>query len=154
MESIKGCIFKLFQKHLVLDMTTLQQHLDNRSKRSIHRDLAGIHYYSSYSHSGKYFTLGQTPTFNSNGIWFYNKIGFSQYGTLKNTLVEFIEISVAGKTHIELKKALLIDVYNSLLELVNEGKIKRISVNNFYVYLSFDEKKYSAQLNKRHQHKQ
>jgi len=151
MGNFKQRIYKLFQKHLVLDMLTLQHHLDNRSKRSIHRDIAGIDYYSSYTHSGKYYTLKQTPSFNSNGIWFYKMIGFSQHGTLKQTLVAHIETSEAGKLHIELKKDLLISVHNSLLELVNEGQIKRAQINNFYVYLSIDEKKYSKQLKKRHQ---
>jgi len=149
MENIEGYIGKLFQKNLVLDMPTLQQNLNGKSKRTIHRYLNAVRYYSSYTHSGKYFTLEQTPSFDSNGIWFYNKIGFSKYGTLKNSLIEIIEASLAGKAHAELKKDLLIDVHNSLLELLREEKIKRISINNFYIYFSADEKKSSTQLKKR-----
>jgi len=151
MVKLEQRIHKLFTTHPVLDMPTLQQHLEKRSKRSIFRDLAGLEYYSSYTHSGKYFSLKNTPSFNSNGIWFYEQIGFSQYGTLKKTLIEFIKRSEAGKVHDELKKELRINVHNTLLDLVKNNQITRVSINKFYVYLSANEIKSATQLEKRHQ---
>lgn len=114
MLNIQEKIRHLFETNQVLDMPSLQTLFGNRATRSIFRDLKNEGYYSSFSHSGKYYTLKKNPHFNSEGLWFYHEVGFSKYGTLKNTLIHLVKNSDAGKTHDTLKQQLHLRVQNTL----------------------------------------
>jgi hypothetical protein len=138
MLDIREKMCHVFKIKRVVDMQTLQEQLNSRSTRSIFRDLESEGYFSSFSHSGKYYTLKNIPDFNLEGLWFYQGIGFAKYGTLKNTLIHLIESSNAGKTHDELKKQLYIRVQNTLLDLVRANKITRRKIEGDYVYLTIN----------------
>ncbi len=140
----------LFEKHRVLDLNSLKNCLQ-RSRASVFRDLGKLGYLSSYTHSGRYFTLKNIADFNSLGLWYHNHIGFSKHGNLKNTLTVLIENSEDGKTHSELENLLQIRAHNSLLNLVNQGLVSRQRWNNLYLYLSAMEEKAKRQLNCRQQ---
>ncbi len=124
----------------------LQKQLNNRSRRSIFRDLASNGYYSSYTHAGKYYTLRHIPDFNSDGLWFYKDIGFSKHKTLKDTIIYLINCSKTGKTHDDLKKLLHVRVHNTLLELVKMSNLARKQFNNIYVYVSTNKELSEKQL--------
>jgi hypothetical protein len=49
---------------------------------SVHRFLAQIGYYSSFTHNGRWYTLASTPRFSRQGLWFHQDIGFSRAGSL------------------------------------------------------------------------
>src|SRR5437016_3192171 len=134
MLNIQEKMRRIFKTNRVVDMQLLQAQLDNRSTRSIFRDLENEGYFSSFSHSGKYYTLKNIPNFNLEGLWFYQEIGFAKCGTLKNTVINLVKNSDAGKTHDELKKQLHIRVQNTLLDLVRANKIIRRKVEGDYVY--------------------
>lgn len=136
MQQIREVLLQIFKTERVCDLQTLQKKLKNRSARSIFRDLLLEGYFSSFTHSGKYYTLKNIPQFNADGIWFYQEIGFARFGTLKNTLVKLVENSEAGKTHNELKEQLHIRVQNTLLDLVKSNKITRKKIKNDFVYFS------------------
>ena len=75
--------------------------------------------------------------FNPNGLWFYEQISFSKYGTLKNTLVTIISNSPSGMTHKELKTLLRIQVQNPLTHLIKNGSLQRRFLSDqVFVYLS------------------
>jgi hypothetical protein len=138
MLDIREKMCQVFKIKRVADMQILQEELNNRSTRSIFRDLESEGYFSSFSHSGKYYTLKNIPNFNLEGFWFHQGIGFAKYGTLKNTLIHLIENSNAGKTHDELKKQLHIRVQNTLLDLVQANKITRRKIEGYYVYFTIN----------------
>jgi hypothetical protein len=74
--------------------------------------------------------------FDPQGLWFYDEVGFSRFGHLKETVIHWVDQSVAGETHEELEKPLRVRVHNSLLELVRTGQITREAVEGVFVYLS------------------
>ncbi len=125
MAKVQEELLEIFNAERVTDLQSLQDKFKDRSARSIFRDLLSKGYFSSFTHAGKYYTLKNIPRFDSDGIWFYQEIGFAQFGTLKNTLVKLIESSEAGKSHDELNKKLHIRVHNTLLDLVRNKKIMR-----------------------------
>ena len=61
-------------------------------------------YFSSYNFNAKYYTLCDIPVFDENGLWTYQKIHFSKYKTVTNTVVELINKSESGLDKNELKK--------------------------------------------------
>ena len=51
---------------------------------------------SSYNHNGGYYTLPGIPKFDHHGLWHHPKASFSQYGTLKQTMIQLVTQSEAG----------------------------------------------------------
>ncbi|MBD3291474.1 MAG: hypothetical protein GF393_01010 [Armatimonadia bacterium] len=141
----------LFRKHLVADLDVLFDALDTRSRMSVFRRLKEIGYLSSYTHTGRYYTLADIPKFDAFGLWFHQAIGFSRFGTLKATIAQLVDEADAGCTHAELEALLRLRVYNTLLLLVHAGQVRRDAVGGSYVYVSIDEERASRQLDARRQ---
>jgi len=129
---------KLFRRSLVADIDGLFEVLHTRSRMSVFRRLREVGYRSSYTHSGRYYTLEGIPRFDERGLWFHQEVGFSRWGTLKATLVEWMEAAPAGFTHDELERLLHLRVHNTLLGLVHEGKVGRTAFEGAYLYVSTD----------------
>jgi hypothetical protein len=141
----------LFRKRLVADLDVLFDALDTRSRMSVFRRLKEIGYVSSYTHTGRYYTLADIPEFDDFGLWYHQAIGFSRFGTLKATIAQLVADADAGCTHAELEALLRLRVYNSLLLMVHAGQVDREAVGGSYVYLSVDEERASRQLDARRQ---
>jgi len=139
---------KLFLKQSILDMSALSKILKTKSRMSIFRRLKEIGYFSSFTHAGKYYTLTNTPQFDDKGLWFHQEIGFSQFGTLKATIIELVCGSSSGFTHLELSQLLRIKVYNSLLDLVKEGTVGRERINKSFLYVAPELSKATEQINR------
>lgn len=102
---------------------------------------------SSYTHAGRYHTLESIAQFNSDGLWFYQGVGFSQHRTLKVTLNYKVHESQAGYTHKELNQLLRIRVHDTLRILVQSKEIQRHALpDNVFVYLSADKQQAKKQL--------
>ena len=140
---------RLIQRRKVVDMEMLRAKLGGRSRRSLFRDLAEVGYLSSFTHAGRYYTLADIPVFAEHGLWFYQGIGFSRAGTLKETVVVDVDGSEAGRTHGELKQLLHVRVHNTLLGLVREGRIGREPFGGLYLYVSGEAERAAAQLARR-----
>lgn len=140
---------KLFRKRLVVDLDVLFEALDTRSRMSVFRRLTEIGYFSSYTHTGRYYTLADIPEFDDFGLWYHQTIGFSRFGTLKASIVQLVKDADVGRTHSELEALLRVRVYNTLLRLVHTGGIRREAVGGSYLYVSVDEERASQQLDAR-----
>jgi hypothetical protein len=127
---------KLFRRFPIVDLDTLCDALKTRSRMSIFRRLREIGYYSSYTHTGRYYTLEDIPQFDDYGLWHHQGVGFSQFGTLKGTIVELVNKSPTGHTHAELHHLLRIRVHNTLLSLVGEGQVCREHIERMFLYVS------------------
>jgi hypothetical protein len=125
--------FKKKQLVMLPDIYTL---LGTTSRMSVFRRLRELDYLSSFSHVGRYYTLRTVANFDPQGLWFYEEVGFSRFGNLKETLIHLVDQSVAGKTHEELEKQLRLRVHNTLLDLVRSGKIVRERFEDVFLYLS------------------
>ncbi len=150
-KSIEQEIRKLFRRNKVLDLKELSAELSGRSRRSLARDLKSLHSLSSYSHAGRYYTLPAIARFDSSGLWHYEQIGFSRYGTLRSTIEHWVEESDIGYTYLELKDRVTVRIDNVLRELVQANRIRRDGDARGYTYYSRDEYRAAVQRRKRHE---
>jgi len=132
-------------------MSDLCEVIGSSSRMTVFRRLRQIEYVTSYTHAGRYYTLCDIARFDSDGIWFYDDIGFSQNGSLKNTVTYLVDGSDAGKFHFDLKRQLRVRVHNVLLDLVQSKQIKRIKFEGQYLYLSSDKEQSTKQIEQRDQ---
>ncbi len=139
----------LFIKHKVVEMNDLFQILQSNSRMTVFRKLSGLEYISSYTHTGKYYTLNDIPRFDSDGLWIYDNIGFSQNGSLKNTIKCLVNNCETGKFHSELEKQLRVRVHNVLLDLVKSNLIDRTKYDGKFLYISTDQKQSKTQIKRR-----
>jgi len=106
-----------FQRRSIADLPDLRRLL-SASGRTVLRALEGLGYHTSFSHTGRYYTLQGIPRFDALGLWFCEDIGFSAEGTLRATIVRLVEHTPAGYTHEELSSVLRLRVHDTLLDLV------------------------------------
>jgi hypothetical protein len=126
----------LFRKSPVMDMGAIERALGGRSRRSLFRDLDALGYLSSYTHTGRYYTLASVPDFDADGLWRFEGIGFSRDGTLKATVRRLAESAEAGRTQRELQLRLGARVHNPLLDLVEHKRLRRELIAAEYVYVA------------------
>ncbi|MCP4755063.1 MAG: hypothetical protein GY866_29645 [Proteobacteria bacterium] len=140
---------KLFRRSPIVDMETLFRTVETRSRMSVFRRLNEIGYYSSYTHTGRYYTLVAIPLFDEHGLWFHQGIGFTRSGTLKATIVELVGGAPAGITHMELSNLLRIRVHNTLLSLVRERLVDRKRIDKEFLYVDSQSDKAAEQVARR-----
>jgi hypothetical protein len=141
----------LLRKRRVVTISDLCQVIGCSSRMTVFRRLREMDYISSYTHAGRYYTLYDIARFDSDGIWFYDDIGFSQNGSLKNTVSYLVAKSDTGKFHFDLERQLRVRVHNVLLDLVKSKQIERIKFEGQYLYLSSDKEQSTKQLEQRDQ---
>ncbi len=147
--SVIAQLTQLFKTHHILTINQLQEFLD-RSRRTLFRDMSQLASLSSFTHAGKYYTLQSIAQFNSNGLWFFEGVGFSQDGNLKVTLTHKVHTSQTGYTQKELSQLLHLRVHDPLRVLVQEEKIQRhVLPDRMYLYLSHNESKAQQQMEQR-----
>jgi hypothetical protein len=139
----------LFRKKSVMPMPDIERALAPRSSRSLFRDLSALGYLTSYTHTGRYYTLRSIPQFDPDGLWRFEGIGFSRDGTLVATALRLVETSEAGRTQRELQMRLGVRVHNPLLDLVERKRLRREVVEDEYVYVAGARARAAEQLNHR-----
>jgi hypothetical protein len=133
----------------VVEMRDLFEAVESTSRMTVFRRLSGVEYLCSYTHAGRYYTLFDIARFDSDGIWFYDDIGFSQNGSLKNTVTYLVDNGDGGKFHSELERQLRVRVHNVLLDLVRSKQIKRTKFEGQFLYLSSDKTRSTKQIEQR-----
>jgi hypothetical protein len=108
-------------------------------------------YFTSYNCNAKYYTLADIPLFDKYGLWAYEKICFSKYGSLTNTVKTLVCISPAGLTKNELYKLVGVNITSILTKLYRQGKIYRKKVYTIASFIYFQPNKddWQKQLSKR-----
>jgi hypothetical protein len=135
-ESRKQKLIEAFQSEKVLDLGIVKEIIGTTSRMTVFRQLKELGYYSSYSHSGKYYTLGSVPVFDRNGLWSYGGIHFSKHGSLMDTIAVSVKRSEAGYFASELEELLHVFVHNALGKLFSLGRLLREQIGEQYLYLS------------------
>lgn len=138
-----------FMKHLVINTKDVYKIIQTSSRTTAYRYLKKLDALSSYSHSGKYYTLKELADFDKYGLWHHGDISFSKYGTLMNTIAHLVTISNSGKSCSELAKQQKVYVQNALLSLVKSKKIAREMIDGVYIYLSTDPDQSKKQIHNR-----
>jgi hypothetical protein len=136
---------ELFAQQYCWNMEQLCNSL-NYSAISIRRFLKQLGYFSSFTHNSKWYTLSSIPEFDNNGLWFYNQIGFSRHGNLKQNIVHFINKSSHGLSAKQLADSLSIPCHAVLNHMYNSGAIDRFKSTSDFVYVSSTDRRKRQQL--------
>lgn len=120
----------------IVTFKELKEYIGNTSRMTIIRRLRELSYLSSYSHTGKFYTIPPIPKFTEEGLWGYNSVYFSRFGTLINTCHNFVNNSECGYSVNELQNILHVNVKLSLIELQKRGKLHREKCRGGYVYFN------------------
>lgn len=129
-------LLNTIDKKKILTINQLKKIIGTQSRMTIFRKLKEFNYITSYSHSGKFYSLKRIANFNSLGLWFVNSVLFSKYGTLIQSVEYFIDQSKGGHTASELEVYLKVKVDDVLFSLMKNLKIERKKFFGVYVYFS------------------
>jgi len=125
---------QFLERKKVATMQELKQVTSATVSMTVYRMLKKLSYLTSYSHNGRYYALKKTVTFDDQGRWSFRSIRFSEYGTRLKTLESAVSDSNGGCFAQELEKRLNLGVKESLLRLVQRGKLVREKVFGSYLY--------------------
>ena len=141
----------VLQRRRITTLNVLLDALGTPSRMTVYRRLSEIGYRSSFTHRGRYYTLVDVPRFDPQGLWFYEDVGFSRFGTLKQTVAELVPEAPEGRTHGELAALLRVRAHNPLLDLVESGALGRRGVEGVgeFVYVSADPTRADQQIARR-----
>lgn len=143
----------LFRSKKIATMHELQSVLKTDVNMTVYRKLKELSYITSYSDSGKYYTLSDIPKFDDNGLWTYDSVMFSIHGNLQQTVKAFVDNSNGGYTANELKTILKVEVKEPLLIIFRKNQIFREKISGLYVYFTKELRKRKNQLLKRNEPK-
>jgi hypothetical protein len=129
-------IEKHFESNKIATMPELKMLLGTSVDMTILRKLHQLSYHSSYSHRGKYYTLAAVAQFDKKGLWAFNLVNFSVYGTLVNTCLHFVDNSPQGYCVSELNRLLDVETKQTLLGLCREERLVREKIAGQYVYFT------------------
>lgn len=117
----------------------------NSSIKTARRRLKLWQAITSYNMNGRYYTLPGIPDFDSQGLWQYRQVRFSQHGNLKNTIIALVNQSKAGLDAAEASDLLGISVRSFLSSLQKQPDFKREKMQRRFVYFSTVQKEYIKQ---------
>ena len=132
----KETLDKVMRKFISKQVMTLSQleAILSCSQRSVQRYLSKWGGIRSYNHNGKYFSLPVIASFDSFGVWKYQDIGFSQFGNLKDTVIQLIHNSPAGLSTTELGKILGVNAHSFMSQFRVDPRLKREKWEGRLVY--------------------
>jgi hypothetical protein len=122
----------------VATMPELKKALGTQVDVTVFRKLRQLAYRTSYSHRGRYYTLDESARFDQDGLWSFQSVWFSRWGTLLDTAEAFVDNSRAGRLVEELDHLLHVGTKEPLLRLVQRQRIARETVGGLYLYCSVD----------------
>ena len=131
-------LVSLFKKQKIATISELKEALGSNCSMTVFRRLRELEYITSCSHSGKFYSLNRIARFDHMGLWVFNSVLFSYYGTLGETLRALIEKSNNGYTAAELEGILCVKPNGPLADLIGKKKIRREKITGVYVYFSKD----------------
>jgi hypothetical protein len=129
---------KALRRSKIATMPELKRALGTEVDVTVFRKLRQLAYRTSYSHRGSYYTLDETAQFDPNGLWSFQSVWFSRYGTLLDTAQAWIENSSAGHFVAELDHLLHVGTQEPLLRLWQQQRIARQPVEGLYLYCSME----------------
>ncbi len=119
------------------------------SRRTVQRRLADWEAISSYNRNGSYYTLPDIAKFDAHGLWRYQGVFFSRFGSLPDTFVQLVRNSLAGLTAAEAGELLGVRPSSFLWSLRNHSALKRQKHQGRYVYLCSEPGRYREQREQR-----
>ena len=105
-----GTLLTILKDKKIMMMADLKNTLDSSCRMTVLRKMRELDYITSYSHSGKYYSLKRVARYNRYGIWSCQSALFSKVGTLKKTIEFQIDNSTKEYSAFELHKILKVKV--------------------------------------------
>lgn len=136
---------ELFRRQTIATLPELQSALGTTGERTIFRRLATLPYRCSYSHRGAYYTLDSIARYDANGLWSYQDVRFSHYGTLLETAAELTHRAPAGYFTEELEALVGVPAKDALRQLVERGRLQRRTSADRYLYGSAERARWQEQ---------
>jgi hypothetical protein len=127
---------KALRHRNIATMPELKKALGTTVDVTVFRKLKQLAYRTSYSHRGAYYALDETLRFDQSGLWSFQSVWFSRWGTLLDTAEAFVENSSAGCFVEELDNLLHTGTKEPLLRLVQQDRVTRQPVGGLYLYCS------------------
>ena len=120
--------------HKVAALPDLKRALGTSTDLTVFRKLKELHYLSSYTHRGSFYTLPAIARFDAQGLWSLQDVWFSRHGTLLATAEAFVRQSPRGYFADELATALHTEVQDPLRILVQRRLLHRSELRGLYLY--------------------
>lgn len=139
----------LIRRRKIVSMDEMKTALGTAVDRTVFRKLSEFPYLSSYSHRGKFYTLETLAEFDERGLWSCRGVHFSCFGSLIDTLEQFVTRSDQGFVASELATEFQVQVKEPLLKLVTSRRLAREKVSGQYVYCAVGLAKRREQLRQR-----
>src|SRR4030081_1510138 len=108
-------LISLLHQRKIATIAELKQALGTTADATVFRKLAEIHYHTSYSHGGRFYTLDEIARFDELGLWSFRQVYFSRVGTLVATVEALVATAEAGYDVAELEAILHVDPKQALL---------------------------------------
>ncbi len=129
---------KAFRRQMILTLEEVADLIDG-SIHTARRRLKEWGVLNSYNQNGRYYALPDVPEFDANGLWRKRGVFFSQYGTLKQTVVELVCRSAAGLDAGEMHRLLGLDPRSFLSAIAGHPRLRREKNRGRFVYFCADE---------------
>lgn len=142
-------LVRLLRRRKIATMDEMKAALGTRVDRTVFRKLSELPYLSSYSHRGGFYTLDALAQFDERSLWTCRGAHFSRFGSLIDTVEQFVARSDRGFLASELAAELQAQTKEPLLRLVSLGRLARERISGQYVYCASDSTKRRDQLRQR-----
>lgn len=129
---------KAFRRQMILTLAEVADLIDG-SIHTARRRLKEWGVLTSYNQNGRYYALPDVPEFDTNGLWQQHGVLFSQYGTLKQTVVALVRRSPAGLDAGEIRSLLGLDPRSFLSAFAKHPQLRREKMRGRFVYFCSDE---------------
>ncbi len=139
---------KAFRKRKIMTLGEVAE-LIHSSIHTARRRLKTWQARNSYNHNGRYYTLPDVPAFDVNGLWRWRGVFFSQYGNLKQTVIELVRRAQAGLDAGEMRSLLGLDPRSFLSAFANHPRLRREKAQGRFVYYCADPSVYAEQQQRR-----
>lgn len=133
----------------IATLPELKQALGTSVDVTVFRKLAELHSLTSYTHRGRYYTLPEIPRFSDEGLWSWEAVWFSRFGTLRDTAEAFVNRSPQGYFAEELAQTVHAEVQEPLRELFQQHRLRRAEVRGRYLYTAAESDTHHVQLRSR-----
>ena len=135
----------LLQDAKVATLPQLKAALGTSVDLTVFRKLSALPYRTSYSHRGAYYTLDTLAQYDELGLWSYQDIHFSRYGTLLDTAATLVTNAPAGCFTEELDALVQVATKDALRLLVQREQLYRRDWEGRYLYCAIERERYQQQ---------
>ncbi|MFH1834123.1 MAG: hypothetical protein ABH877_03780 [bacterium] len=134
-------LVRLLEERRIATMDDMKSALGTNVDMTVLRKLRELPYLTSYSDRGRYYTLRSLAEFDDRGLWSHDGVHFSRFGSLIDTVEQFIVRSSTGFLASELVAELNVEVKQPLLRLVRASRVSREEFSGMYLYTAPDAKR-------------